>query len=225
MKVLVACHCEEPVFMSYEDEISIYSPKLTFIENPFGKDTKINPDGIEVYYVEISDDCKSYNSKYQYKGWEDIPKNSFDIIWYQSCQIYEYKLNKDGKVENDMFKDILTSSLSVLKPGGGIMMSLSKERRRLAEQFIKSNFSEVNYNFAENENIPYCMVEMDGDNIPDTAKLEDIIDHLMLIITKKQNNEKPKGGKTSKSRKKMKQKKSKKSTKSKKSKKSNRNNN
>ena len=28
MKVLVACHCEEPVFMSYEDEISIYSPKL-----------------------------------------------------------------------------------------------------------------------------------------------------------------------------------------------------
>jgi hypothetical protein len=214
MKVLVACHCEEPVLMSYEDEIRIYSPKLTFIKNPFGKNTEINPDGIELYYVEVSDDCKSYNSKYQYKGWEDIPKNSFDIIWYQSCQIYEYKINKDGKVENDTFKDILTSSLSVLKPGGGIMMSLSKERKRLAGQFIESNFPKVNYKFVENENIPYCMVEMDGDNIPNTDKLEDIIDHLMLIITKKQNNEKLKGGKKSKSKKSTKSKKQKKSMKS-----------
>jgi hypothetical protein len=222
MKVLVACHCEEPVFMSYknkdtdEDEISIYSHKLAFIKNPFGKDPQINPDGIELYYVDVSDYCKSYNSKYQYKGWEDIPKNYFDIIWYQFCpliKLNEYKI----EIDVDIFEPILTSSLSVLKPGGMIMTSLPKKKIGLVRQFIHTYFPDVNCNFVEDDKIPYCMAEMDIHKIPYTTRLEHIIDDPMLIITKKQHIEKPKGGKKSKSKKSTKSKKSKKSNKSTKS--------
>jgi hypothetical protein len=219
MKVLVACHCEKPVIMSYknedtgEDEISIYSDKLAFIKNPFGKNTIINPPDIELYYVEVSDYCKSYNSKYQYKGWEDIPKNSFDIIWYQFCPLY--KLNKNKiEIDVDNFNPILTSSLSVLKPDGMIMTSLPERNKGLVRQFIHTYFPDVNCNFVKEDTIPYCMAEMDIHKIPYATRLEHIIDAPMLIITKKQNNEKPKGGKKSKSKKSTKSKKQKKSTKS-----------
>lgn len=214
MKVLVACHCKEPVMLSDGIKIGNYSPNLAFIKNPFGKNPITNPPDIELYYVEVDHLCKSYDSEYQYKGWENIPEDSFDLIWYEFCPLFTLK-KEEIVIDDEIFTDILTSSLSVLKPGGMIMTSLSKEKKnRLAGQFIQTNFKQVNHKFVESSNIPYCMVEKDIDNIPNDDRLQAILDNYMLIITKKQNNEKPKGGKKSKSKKSTKSKKQKKSTKS-----------
>jgi len=94
--VLVACHCKEPVMMSDGIKIENYSPNLAFIKDPFGKFGKpiTDPPDIGLYYVEVDHICKSYKSEYQYKGWENIPKDSFDLIWYQFCPLFKKNRRK-----------------------------------------------------------------------------------------------------------------------------------
>jgi len=210
MKVLVACHCEEPVVMStppsMENELYVFSPKLFLIKDPFKNTNYEEIKDLEIYYVEIDNYCKSYNSKYQYKGWENIPDGFFDLIWFQYCPIYEYTRDKTtGEHTNIIFYNILKSSLSKLKPDGKILVPHIR-KVNTTRKFIKSNFPDVQHNFITDVNykqIPYFFVVMkhhENENINDYYN--DYIDELwdqtidtessMLIIEKKI----PKGGKT-----------------------------
>ena len=222
MKVLVACHCEEPVIMSappsMQNELYVFSPKLFLIKDPFTPTNYEEIKDVEIYYVEIDNYCKSYDSKYQYKDWENIPDEFFDLIWFQYCPIYQYKRRKTtGELININFYDILKSSLIKLKPDGKILVpgiTMVKTTRN----FIKSNFPDVQHIFIsydDYEKIPYFFVEMkhhENEDINDYYEdyideiLERIIDaeSSMLIIQKKI----PKGGKKFKSLKNVRKKRS-----------------
>ena len=218
MRVLVACHCEEPVVISTPPRLYVYSPKLFLIKDPFKNTSYEEIKDVEIYYVEIDNFCKSYDSKYQYKGWENIPDGFFDLIWFQNCPIYEYDYQETtGELTNIHFYDILKSSLIKLKPDGNILVPYMVYITR-TDNFIKSNFPDVQHEFIsydEYEKIPYFFVQMnhhENEDINDyyhyyTGKILDRIirrRESMLIIQKKI----PKGGKKFKSLKNLRKKRS-----------------
>ena len=222
MRVLVACHCEEPVIMSWpptmENKLDVYSPKLFLIKDPFKNTSYEEIEDVEIYYVEIVHYCKSYDSEYQYDGWENIPNEFFDLIWFQNCPIYKYDYQETtGELTNIDFYDILKSSLIKLKPDGNILVPYMVDITR-TDNFIKSNFPDVQHKFisyGELEKIPYFFVQMnhhENEDINDyyhyyTSKILERItrrQESMLIIQKKI----PKGGKKFKSLKNLRKKRS-----------------
>ncbi len=222
MNVLVACHCEEPVVMStppsMENELYVFSPKLFLIKYPFKNIVYKEIKDVEIYYVEIDEYCKSYDSKYQYKGWENIPDGFFDLIWFQYCPIYEYTRDKTtGEHTNIIFYNILKSSLPKLKPTGKILVP-HITNKKITRHFIKSNFPDVKHKFITDDNyeeIPYFFVEMKHHENEDiTDYYDDYVDEIFNVIIDTESsmliiqNKIPKGGKTAKLQKNLRKKRS-----------------
>lgn len=101
MDVLIACHCErihKQLYMVRKDEIHI--------------PLSIAPDVRSVTYVDA--DCPETR-------WDTIAPNSKDLIWTMHCPIYLELFETDYDVTGGILRQILSTSWSILKPGGKII--------------------------------------------------------------------------------------------------------
>lgn len=146
MKILVACHCKE----SFEYDMNIRSPQLDFINNLTGQ---VNPEETEFFYVDKDENCPSYGEPNQYRNWQDIPNNFFDLVWFEYCPIAEVKTAK----QKTIFIQFIMAALSKLNPNG-TLITISPKFRIVKNVFDTNLLTrDIKFTVVKQPDLPYLL--------------------------------------------------------------------
>lgn len=146
MKILVACHCKE----SYYIKRHLASQELDFINNLTGE---INPPDAELFYIEIDENCPAHGDPNQYRNWEEIPNDFFDLIWFEYCPIAQIEKPLDQKI----FIKFIRTAISKLNPDG--MLITMRDNFLTAKNILeKAGLKKyISFNIVEQPYLPYLL--------------------------------------------------------------------
>lgn len=122
-KILIACHCSA---VDIHDKLYVKTSESSrkSVEEFFGKEN--------VYYLDTEPRCKGL--EHQYSSWEELPDDTFSIIYLQQCPIYPalrplknktltHALNEYESMKR-IWTQILQHGSRVLKSSGGIVLPI-----------------------------------------------------------------------------------------------------
>lgn len=123
IKVLIACHCSG----------GDYHSPLYFQTNT-GEKKNIEEifESKNVFYLDSDPKCKGFER--QYSSWEELPENTFSLLYLQHCPIYPsittYKASssyKGNPFQYELWKDILTYGVRSLFREGAVIIPIRSQ--------------------------------------------------------------------------------------------------
>lgn len=165
MDILISCQCvEKHPAITIKKFDSVASDSFVKLTEPIYADYGIN----SVKYIDLYD-CNS--SDIQYTNWNDIEKESFDLIWPMHCPLWTSLSDKNKELLDEtigIWKSLLIDGWHVLKPNGVLVIpiwnnnSWRRTHIKIIKEFVKKiSGSKNKWKLSESPNAVGFMLELD----------------------------------------------------------------
>ena len=202
---LIACHCDPantgPIIMPY-----IRPHELLYINGISLEDESIRD---RIHYI----DTKCIPNERSFKNWNNIPRNSIDIIWAVFCPIASLLFFNRTDICEDLLIALFETSWNILKENGSIIIPVptSFTDRSDSTKQISVVPAQVETNLrtylATNSRLPWTIQIIESKDYSFYIKKKENLPFKYLLIVSKTTapSQEPAAAKTRKTRKRLRQ--------------------